>query len=76
MQAEDERPEEPTPHSAVILIVPTVRIKKYLESGDLSCLETVKDKLHVAVTRAFHSVAFVYDGSSEVVRNRWMPSES
>ncbi len=59
-----------------VLIVPTGPIKDYLRSGDLSRVETAKDKLHVAVTRAFHSVAFVYDGSSSVVPNRWAPSGS
>ncbi len=57
-----------------VLIVPTDPIKKYLRSSDLSCVEKAKDKLHVAVTRAFHSVAFVYDGSSNLVPNRWAPS--
>jgi ATP-dependent DNA helicase UvrD/PcrA len=56
-----------------VLIVPTGPIKKYLRSSDLSCVEKAKAKLHVAVTRAFHSVAFVYDGSSSVVPNRWEP---
>ncbi len=50
-----------------VLIVPTLPIKKYLESGDLKHLEKSKDKLHVAVTRARHSVAFAFDGPSPVV---------
>ncbi len=50
-----------------VLIVPTEPIKKYLETGDLQHLETSKGKLHVAVTRAKHSVAFVYDGQSQIV---------
>ena len=54
-----------------VLIVPTGPIKKYLRSGDLSCVEKAKDRLHVAVTRAKHSVAFVYDSTSAVVPNRW-----
>lgn len=57
------------------LIVPTDPIKKYLQSGELSHVEKSKDKLHVAVTRAFHSVAFVYDGASLVVSNRWAPTK-
>ena len=50
-----------------VLIVPTGPIKKYLKTGDLKHLETSKDKLHVAVTRARHSVAFVFDGPSRIV---------
>jgi DNA helicase II / ATP-dependent DNA helicase PcrA len=58
-----------------VLIVPTGPIKKYLQSGKLEDVEKSRDKLHVAVTRAFHSVAFVYDGYSAVVPNRWTPSD-
>jgi len=54
-----------------VLIVPTAPIKKYLQSGELRCVEKTRDKLHVAVTRAFHSVAFIYDGASTVVSKRW-----
>jgi len=58
-----------------VLIVPTEPIKKYLETGDLKHLETKrktsKDRLHVAVTRARHSVAFVFDGQSPVVPARF-----
>lgn len=58
-----------------VLIVPTGQMKRYLRTGELACVEKPKPKLHVAVTRAFNSVAFVYDGSSNVVPNRWAPSE-
>ena len=54
-----------------VLIVPTGPIRKYLTNGDLKDVEKSKDKLHVAVTRARHSVAFVYDGQSSVVSARW-----
>ena len=58
-----------------VLIVPTERIRKYLETGDPTKLDTrrgtSKDRLHVAVTRARHSVGFVYDDPSPVVPNRW-----
>lgn len=54
-----------------VLIVPTEPIKKYLQSGTLSREGKLRDKLHVAVTRAWHSVAFVYDGYSAIVSNRW-----
>jgi DNA helicase-2/ATP-dependent DNA helicase PcrA len=55
-----------------VLIVPTGPIERLLKTGDPGCLKA-KDKLHVAITRARHSVAFVYDGDSEVVSNRWKP---
>lgn len=54
-----------------VLIVPTAPIKKYLNSGALDHVKQSRDKLHVAVTRAQHSVAFVYDGSSQIVPTRW-----
>lgn len=53
-----------------VLIVPTEPIKKYLKTGDLKHLKA-KDKLHVAVTRARHSVAFVFDGQSPIVPVRY-----
>ena len=56
-----------------VLIVPTEPIKRYLQSGTLSHVEPSKAKLHVAVTRARHSVAFVFDGHSPSVPNRWRP---
>lgn len=54
-----------------VLIVPTGPIKKYLETGELEHLKTSKDRLHVAVTRARHSVAFVFSGQSPVVTERF-----
>ena len=56
-----------------VLIVPTEPIKKYLQNGTLRHVERSRDKLHVAVTRASYSVAFVFDGESPVVPNRWNP---
>lgn len=53
-----------------VLIVPTGPIKKFLKTGDPSPLKD-REKLHVAITRARHSVAFVYDGDSPIVDNRW-----
>ena len=56
-----------------VLIVPTGPIKKYLETSDLTHLkEKSKHKLHVAVTRARHSVAFVFDGQSPIVPARFL----
>ena len=56
-----------------VLIVPTGPIRKYLETGDVSDLRKSTDKLYVAVTRARHSVAFVYKGQSGIVSSRWEP---
>ncbi|MBX3220876.1 MAG: UvrD-helicase domain-containing protein [Labilithrix sp.] len=49
-----------------VLIVPTGPIGKWLRSGDPSAIESdiSRAKLYVAITRARHSVAFVYDGKS------------
>lgn len=54
-----------------VLIVPTGKIKKYLETGDLKHVKQSKEKLHVAVTRARHSVAFVFEGQSLIVPARF-----
>ena len=56
-----------------VLIVPTGPIKKFLESSELGHIEKSRDKLHVAITRAWYSVAFAFDGHSPVVPNRWNP---
>ena len=57
-----------------VLIVPTVPIKKYLQTGILNhVMRGARERLHVAVTRARHSVAFVFDDHSPVVSNRWSP---
>jgi len=56
-----------------VLIVPTTPIKRYLQDGALSHVKKSRDKLHVAVTRASYSVAFVFDGQSPVVPSRWNP---
>jgi DNA helicase-2/ATP-dependent DNA helicase PcrA len=47
---------------ARVLIVPHGPIKQYLLSGELSAVEGSLAKFYVAVTRARHSVAFLYDG--------------
>lgn len=54
-----------------VLVVPNGPIKAYLQSGDLKDLKASKDKLHVAVTRARHSLAFVFDGESRIVSTRY-----
>lgn len=56
-----------------VLIVPTLPIKRYLGDGALRHVAEARDKLHVAVTRASYSVAFVFDGQSPVVPSRWNP---
>ncbi len=59
-----------------VLIVPTEPIRKYLKSGLVSHVEKSKDRLHVAVTRARYSVAFVYDGASEIAATRWSAGDA
>ena len=56
-----------------VLIVPTAPIRKYLQSGALNHVKKARERLHVAVTRAWHSVAFIFDGDSPIVPNRWSP---
>ncbi len=56
-----------------VLIVPTTPISKYLATGTLGEKPGFRDRLHVAVTRARYSVAFIYDGTSPVVAARWKP---
>jgi DNA helicase-2/ATP-dependent DNA helicase PcrA len=56
-----------------VLIIPTAPIRKYLLTGDLSHVKDSREKLYVAVTRAQHSVAFVFDEHSLTVQNRWEP---
>ncbi|MFN3150450.1 UvrD-helicase domain-containing protein [Bremerella sp.] len=50
-----------------VLIVPTTPIKKFLMTGEIKHVEKGKHYLHVAVTRAKHSVGFVLDGSSPIL---------
>lgn len=56
-----------------VLIIPTEPIRKYLQSGELSHVENSRDRLHVAITRARHSVAFVFEGHSPCLLSRWPP---
>ena len=56
-----------------VLIVPTKPIREYLTSGDLSKIKSAQEKLHVAVTRARHSVAFVLNEEPTVAAKRWTP---
>ena len=56
-----------------VLIIPTGPIKQYLSTGTLTHVEKSRDKLHVAITRAWHSVAFVFNGTSPLIHNRWPP---
>jgi DNA helicase-2/ATP-dependent DNA helicase PcrA len=58
-----------------VLIIPTNPIKAFLKSGDPDPLRE-RHRLHVAITRARSSVAFVYDGESPVVHRRWRASAS
>jgi DNA helicase-2/ATP-dependent DNA helicase PcrA len=56
-----------------VLIVPTAPIKKYLQTGMVNHVKKARERLHVAVTRARNSVAFVFDHHSPIVPNRWNP---
>lgn len=56
-----------------VLVFPTEPIRKYLLTGDLRHVKRSRDRLHVAVTRARHSVAFVIDEHSPGVPKRWEP---
>lgn len=56
-----------------VLIIPTRPIRKFIESGDLRHVEKSRDKLHVAITRARHSVAFLYGGKIGIAADRWSP---
>lgn len=56
-----------------VLIIPTGPIERYLSTGTLTHVEKSRDKLYVAITRAWHSVAFVFNGTSPLVPNRWHP---
>ncbi len=58
-----------------VLIYPSGPLKKMLKSGNTSHLSrTSAAKIYVAITRAEHSVVFVYDGMSEIsVIQRWYP---
>lgn len=57
-----------------VLIFPNGPIKKYLSSGNLEHVKKSRAKLYVAITRAKHSVAFVYSGQSKKMGLiPWMP---
>lgn len=59
-----------------VLVFPTGPIREWIASGDTSHVEASIAKLYVAVTRARHSVGFVYDGKvglGELVRGHWEP---
>lgn len=58
-----------------VLIIPHGPVMKYLASGDVRDVEGSVEKFYVAVTRARHSVAFLYDGLCRVGCTRWPPSE-
>ncbi len=48
-----------------IIIFPTQNILKYLKSGNISDIESIKAKFYVALTRARHSVAIVCNYKKE-----------
>lgn len=48
------------------LIITTGPIRKFLKLGDIMEVDKSKEKLYVAITRARHSVAFLYDGNLNI----------
>ena len=57
-----------------VLIIPHGPIKKYLQKGDVKDVEKSLEKFYVAVTRAKHSVAFLYDGKCSIGCIEWQPT--
>ncbi len=57
-----------------VLIIPHGPIKKYLQKGDVKDVKGSLEKFYVAVTRAKHSVAFLYDGKCNVGCIEWQPT--
>jgi len=57
-----------------VLIIPHDPIKKYLQSGDANHVKGSIEKFYVAVTRAKHSVAILYDGACRVPCAQWPAS--
>jgi DNA helicase-2/ATP-dependent DNA helicase PcrA len=49
-----------------VLIIPHGPIERYLQSGDANDVTGSLEKFYVAVTRAKHSVAFLYDGECSI----------
>lgn len=56
-----------------VLIVPHGPIQKYLQSGNLDDITKSAEKFYVAITRAKHSVAFLYDGEPRQGYTKWRP---
>lgn len=55
-----------------VLIIPNDPIKKYLRTGEVGKLkEQTRAKFYVAVTRAKHSVALLYEGECACECRRW-----
>lgn len=52
-----------------VLIYPTDKIKKYLEDGDVSKIDTIRAKFYVALTRARYSAGIVcdYDDNTDYI---------
>ena len=49
-----------------VIIIPTLSIEKYLCSGNIAEIESGKEKLYVAITRAKYSVAFLTDCTPKI----------
>ena len=50
-----------------VLIFPHKKGQHWLRTGDLSHIEGSASKLYVGITRARHSVTFVFDGDCALV---------
>lgn len=57
-----------------VLIIPHGPIRKYLQDGNVKDVEKSLEKFYVAVTRARHSVAFLYGGKCSVGCIEWQPT--
>jgi len=56
-----------------VIIIPHGPIKKYMESCDVNHVSGSLSKFYVAITRAKHSVAFLYDGKYSSDYTEWPP---
>jgi DNA helicase-2/ATP-dependent DNA helicase PcrA len=56
-----------------VLIIPHGPTRKYLQSGDANDVSGSREKFYVAVTRAKHSVAFLYDEQCSIDCTEWRP---
>ena len=59
-----------------VLIVPTQNADKYLSNGNIAEVESGKEKLYVAITRARYSVAFLSSCVAPIAGvQKWNPDD-